>query len=167
MKPNLNIEKSSFTNNDIDLLTYEILPKTKKNVFYGCLIFFLLIPIMPFLPARITARSAIQTLNYETALVMFVIVNGLVIFGIYYLGIVLLNKDINEGYKYVYRTKILNKTWKGDNEFKIEITERPKNVTEKITSIITECNNWLEGDFLEIEYLQRTGRILSYTKIEV
>ena len=90
----LTINKIAFTENDIDLLDYKILPRTKKNVFYACLIFFLLIPIMPFLPARISHKALIQSLSYEKALVIFCIANGLVMFGIYYIGIVLLNKDI-------------------------------------------------------------------------
>lgn len=51
MKENITIEKKEFSKDDIDLLKHGILPKNKKSTFYACLIFFSLIPIMPFLPA--------------------------------------------------------------------------------------------------------------------
>lgn len=167
MEQNTDIEKFDFSDDDIDLLKFKILPKTRKNVFYACLIFFLLIPIMPFLPARITNRSAIESTNYKTALLIFFILNGLAIFGIYYLGIVLLNRDINQGYKYIHRTKILRKTWKGNKKFEIEITERPKVMSEKIILNKSEFYNWFAKDLLEIEYLPKTGKILRYKKIEL
>ena len=68
---------------------------------------------MPFLPARFTARSAIQSMSYEKCLIIFTILNGLIIYGIYYYGIACLKKDINEGYKYVYRTKLSEKVYNG------------------------------------------------------
>ncbi len=68
MDTNINIEKKIFSKDDIDLLNYEILPKVTKKSFYACLIYFILIPIMPFLPARITAQSSIQSMSYEKCL---------------------------------------------------------------------------------------------------
>ena len=166
MKEDIEIGKINFNNDDIDLLKIKILPKRRKTVFYACLIFLILIPIMPFLPARGTQRAAVESTNYKTALLIFCILNGLAIFGIYYLGIVLLNRDINQGYKHIYRTKILRKTWKGNNKFEIEITERPKVVSENIILKKTEFYNWFANDILEIEYLPKTGTILRYNKIE-
>lgn len=160
MNTNINIEKKLFSKEDIDLLNYEILPKETKSSFYGCLIFFILIPIMPFLPARITARSAIQSMSYEKSLIMFTIINGLVIYAIYYFRIVCLKKDINEGYKYVYMTKITEKVYSGDGKFEIKITERPKNLNEKFLLTNDECLNWAKDDVLEIEFLKKRGTVL-------
>lgn len=105
-------------------------------------------------------------MNYEKALIIFTILNGLVIFGIYYINIVLLNKDINEGYKYIYRTKITEKAWRGNNEFEMIISERPKNVITKLLLNKDNCSNWVKNDELEITFLKRTGKILSFNRIE-
>jgi hypothetical protein len=166
LKTDITIKQKAFSKDDIDLLTYEILPKNKKTTFYACLVFFLLIPIMPFLPARITNHSLIQTISYEKALIVFTVMNGLTIFGIYYLGIVHLNRDINEGYKYIYRTKITKKVWRGNNEFEMIIAERPKNVTMKFLLNKDDCSNWVENDVLEITFLKRTGKVLSFNRLE-
>lgn len=165
-EPPLTSNKSEFTETDIDKIVYEILPKAKKNVLYVCLIFFLLIPTMPFLPAKISHNSMIQWLSYEEALAISCVANGLVIFYIYYSGIIRLNKDIDEGHKYLYTTRLLRKTWKGNNNFEIELSKRPESLREKIIVSKDEFYNWYKNDLLEIEYLKRTGRILAYRKIE-
>jgi hypothetical protein len=164
VKTDINIEKKSFSKDDIDLLIYEILPSQRKSTFRACLIFFLLIPIMPFLPARITHNSLIQRMSFENALLVFTVINGLTIFLIYHLGITLLNRDIDEGYKYCYRTKIIQKVWRGNNEFEMVIKERPKNVNMKFVLNKDLCTNWIENDILEITFLKRTGRVLSFNK---
>lgn len=167
METDIYIKKEAFSKDDINLLTYEILPKDKKGTLYASLIFFLLIPIMPFLPARITSHSLIQSMSYEKALLIFTILNGLVIFGIYYVNIVLLNRDINEGYKYSYKTKITNKIYRGSKQFEIIIAERPKNITMKFLLNNDDCSNWVKNDTLEITFLKRTGKVLSFRKIDI
>lgn len=159
------IEKKPFSKKDIDLLNYQILPKKTKTTLYACLIFLILIPIMPFLPARITAHSAIQSMSYEKCLIIFTILNGLIIYGIYYYGLICLKKDINDGYKYVYRTTITEKAYRGSKNFEIKIAERPKDLNEKFLLSNNECLNWAKNDILEIEFLKRHGTILKTTNI--
>lgn len=165
MNTNITIEKKLFSKEDIDLLNYEILPKDTKSALYACLIFLVLIPIMPFLPAKITARSAIQSMSYEKCLILFTILNGLVIYGIYYYGIICLKRDINEGYKYVYRTTITEKAYRGSKKFEIIIAERPKKLNHKFLLSNEECLNWAKNDILEIEFLKRNGTVLKTTNI--
>ncbi len=91
--------------------------------------------------------------------------NGLIIYGIYYYNIVCLKKDINEGYKYFYRTEISDKIYNGSKKFEVKITERPKNLTKHFLMYSDECPNWSKDDILEIEFLKRTGTVLKVRNI--
>jgi hypothetical protein len=165
LKNRLKIEKIAFSQSDIDLLTYDLVPKTKRNTFYASLIFLALIPIMPFLPARITHKTLVQSMTYESAFIVYCFVNGLVIWAIYYLGIVCLKRDVSEGCKYQYRTQVVSKSRRGFNDFELELAVRPKNVS-KMMLPNKEFNKWHQGEVLEIEYLKRSGTILAYKKVE-
>lgn len=167
MDKNIIIEKKAFSKHDIDLLNYDILPKKKKAILNNSFYLLLFIPFAPFLPAPITSKAMIQPLSYEKALLITVIVILFLIFGIYYTGIILLEKDINEGYKYIYKTRILEKSWRGDNKFEIKISERPKKVIMKFLLDKDDCINWTENDILEIEFLKRSGDVLSFKNLNI
>ena len=72
----------------------------------------------------------IRHIDYESAVIFAALFMGLIIYALYYKGIICLNKDIEEGYKYVYSTKITEKAWRGDNQFEMIITERPKKLNK-------------------------------------
>ncbi|MFC3198110.1 hypothetical protein ACFOET_10860 [Parapedobacter deserti] len=164
-KPEIDIEKHELTDSDKALLRDNIRPRTVKNALLFCLIYLLLTPIMPYFPAKVTHSKLIDSYSYGQALVISALLAVVVVLAAYYLNVVLLDRDIRDGVKYVYRTKISGKLIKGNKEFRIDLSERPKNVKEKIFINQSEYYNWLVGDMVEVEYLRRSRRILSYKKV--
>ena len=170
MEQKINIDKKIFSKEDINLLTYEIAPKEKKATYIGCLIIFLIIPITPFMGNRydlLRRHMPIRHIDYESAVIFAALFMGLIIYALYYKGIICLNKDIEEGYKYVYSTKITEKAWRGDNQFEMIITERPKNLNKKFLFNKDDCTNLTQNDYLEIHFLKRTRIVLSYQIITI
>jgi hypothetical protein len=159
--------KQELTDEDIDLLTYELLPKYKRNTTYASLIFVLLIPILPFFPAKHTHKTLVQSMTYDKALIISALIATILISLTYYFGIYLMKKDVETGYKYIFRTTIIRKTWKNNTKFELELADRPKNVRSKIKLNKEDFYTWLKNDTIEIDYLERSGEILSYRKIQV
>ena len=165
MEQKIKIDKKPFAKEDIDLLTYEIEPQQRKATYFGCLLFFLVIPITPLMGNRydlLRRNMPVRHIDYESAVIFAALFIGLIIYGLYYKGIICLNKDIEEGCKYVYTTKILEKAWRGNNQFEMIITERPKKLTKKFLFNKDDCSNLTKNDHLEIQFLKRTRIVLSY-----
>ena len=161
----LSIERKQLSEEDIDLLTYELLPRYKRNITYASLIFVLLIPILPFFPAKHTSKTLVQSMTYDKALLISVLLVSLIIASLYYFGIYLMRKEVESGCKFVYQTVISKKTCEGNTKFIIELADRPKSVKAKIKLNKEDFYEWQKNDIIEINYLERSGEILSYKKI--
>jgi hypothetical protein len=149
----------------MDLLTYDIVPKAKKNFIYASVIFVVMIPIFPFFPAKHTRKLLVQSMSYEKALLVSCSIVLMLIAVLYYFSIYLLHKDISLGYKLVCKTRISRKKWKNRNKFILELSERPKNFRSEIELDGQHFYDWLKDDVIEICYLKHTGDILSYKKL--
>lgn len=161
----LSIERKQLSDEDIDLLTYELLPKYKRNFVYISLIFVFSIPILPFFPAKHTHKTLVQSMSYEMAVCVSTFLVLLAIAGIYYFGVFLINKDFKGGFKSIYRTRVSRKVRKSNTKFILEINERPKSIISKIELNKDDFDEWQKHDIIEINYLERSGEILSYKKI--
>lgn len=78
-----------------------------------------------------------------------------------------MKKDVETGCKFVYRTVVSKKTWKSNNKFVIELADRPKSVKAEIRLNEEDFYEWQKDDIIEINYLKRSGEILSYKKIDI
>ena len=163
-KKEISMEKKPFTEKDTDLLTYELIPKTRRNVIYASLIFLLGIPLLPFFPAKNTHKMLVQSMSYNKSLLVSTVIVLLLISPLWY-GVYRLKKDMQSGYKCVFRTPVAKKYWKSNSKFTIELVERPKGVKSRIELDKDEFYNWQKNDIIEINYLARSGEILSFEKI--
>lgn len=104
-------------------------------------------------------------MSYEMAVCVSTFLVLLAIAGIYYFGVFLINKDFKGGFKSIYRTRVSRKVRKSNTKFILEINERPKSIISKIELNKDDFDEWQKHDIIEINYLERSGEILSYKKI--
>lgn len=160
MKSTSVIQQLSFTNEDKIFLNDELLPKYKRTFILLAVIFMVLTFIAPYMSGKTAQKPLIYKMDYVNAVLIFGLFFSLIVWRAYYCWIVRLKKDINEGYKYIYQTKIERKSRINNDKYEIRLQLNPDRNGQKIYLKRPECNEWQVGDNIEVEFLKRTGTFL-------
>ena len=160
LKNTISSYRIPFTKKDEIFLDEDLLPKGKKAFLRIVILFTFLTFIAPYLPGKFGQKALIQRMSYVDAFLWFGLFFSLLIFYAYYKIIVCLKKDILEGYKYVYQTKINRKSRINNDKYEIRLQLNPDRNRQKIYLSKPECNEWQVGDSIEVEFLKRMGTFL-------
>jgi hypothetical protein len=162
------IEKSEeLTQENVDLITYEMLPLAKKNLYIAILAFTIMAFIFPFSGGRNDVPSPNSTGLYWEAFV------GFLIFGFVYVcffivrPILLLTKDLNSNRKKTIELEVLQKIRTNNAKFVIKYKKTPIKLKGDIILDKTEFYNWWKGDKLIVDYLIKTKLIIGFRKVNI
>ncbi|MFC5682043.1 hypothetical protein ACYE2N_09600 [Flavobacterium sp. MAHUQ-51] len=160
MKNTIQSQELLFTSEDKIFLNEDLLPKEKKAFLRIAIFFTLLTFIAPYLPGKFGQKALIQKMSYIDAVFWFGLFFSLIIFCGYFKIIVRLKKDISQGYKYIYQTKIERKSRINNDKYEIRLQLNPNRNGQKIYLKRPECYDWQLGDTIEVEFLKHTGTFL-------
>ena len=150
---------------DIDLITYEIMPLAKKGLYVTILIFLIMAFIIPF-SSKNGMPSAGATGNYWEAF------TGFLIFGSVYIAVfivrplLLLKMDFDSNRKKTIELEVLKKIRTNNEKFVIKCKKSSIKLKGDIILDKAEFYNWWKGDKLIVDYLIRTKLIIGFKKID-
>ena len=160
MKNTIPSQELLFTSEDKSFLNDVLLPKDKKTFILLVSIFTIVAFIAPYMSGKFGQKPLIYRMSYFDAVVRFGLFFSLIIWRAYHCWIVRLKKDISEGYKYIYQTKIERKSRINNDKYEIRLQLNPDRNGQKIYLKRPECYDWQLGDTIEVEFLKHTGTFL-------
>lgn len=162
------IEKSEeLSNEDVDLITYEMLPLAKKNLYQIILVFTIAVFIFPFSGGKYGEASPNSTGHYWEAFVVFVIVAIVYVCFFIVRPILLLTMDLNSNRKKTIELEVFQKIRTNNAKFVIKCKKTSIKLKGDIILDKTEFYNWWKGDRLIVDYLIKTKLIVGFRKINI
>lgn len=156
------MQTAIITADEVELIDQKIKPRNKRfalYVFLGLLVFSF---ITPFITGRYVRVSAYDRGEYFSALMIALFIFMLLSWYFYYQVVVCLNKDLQEGKKHIAAVKILSKKKVTDDTYEVVLDKGKLNIDKKITIPVADAYKWIKGDFVEVQFLKRSGTVLSY-----
>ena len=154
-------EYMPLSESDTVLIKSNLYPKMKRMVLclsVGLLSFNI---VAPFLGGRFGRRPAIETMGYPKAFLYFSVLFGCLFLYVYWSVLIALRRDLMDGRKCIFRTKISLKVWKSHDQFELFLDKVPKGLLrKKFIYSVTESHNFHKGDVIKLEYLERSGMLL-------
>ncbi|QNN43375.1 hypothetical protein [Pedobacter roseus] len=152
---------------DVDLITYEMLPLAKKNLYTIILVFTIAVFIFPFSGGKNGEPSPNSTGHYWEAFVVFVIVAIVYVCFFIVRPIVLLTMDLNSNRKKTIELEVLQKIRTNNAKFVIKCKKTPVKLNGDIILDKSEFYNWWKGDKLMVDYLIKTKLIIGFRKVNI
>ena len=149
---------------DVDLITYEMLPKAKKSLYKVILSFLVFAFIFPF-SSKDSRPSPDAEGNYWEAFVGFLILGLVYVFFFIVRPILLLKIDLNSIRKKAVELEVLQKIRTNNAKFVIKCKKTPLKLKGDIILDKTDFYNWWKGDKLIVDYLIKSKLIIGFKKV--
>ena len=154
-------EYMPLSESDVDLIKSDLYPKMKRTVVWLSAGLLCLNSLAPYMGTRFGGRPKIETMGYLKAFIFYSIISGCLIFYSYWSLVIVLRKDLENGRKCVFRTKISRKVWNGHQQFEIFFENVPNGfLRKKFIYPITESHKFHQGEVVALEYLERSAMLL-------
>ena len=146
---------------DLERIETDLYPKAKRNVIWLSAIFCGVSFIAPYLPGKYGGRPAIEAIGYPGGFFIFLFIFSCLVYYVYRKAVYSLKADLLEGKKFVFRTRISRKVWKGHEQFQLHLETLPKALsTEKFLYPVSVSNCFHQGEPVVLEYLARSSVLL-------
>ena len=154
-------EYVALSDSDVERIETDLYPKAKQSVLWISAGLLGLCLVLPFVPGRLGSRSALESMGYPGAFFFFFLIFACFVLYGYQKSVRGLRDDLNDGRKYVFRTRVLRKVWKGQNQFELFLEKLPKALSKRsFVYAVSESHLFHEGDVVVLEYLGRSGVLL-------
>lgn len=154
-------EYEALSDCDVERIETDLYPKAKRKVLWLSAIFFGVSFIAPYLPGKYGGRPAIETIGYPGGFLFYLFIFSCLVYYVYRKAVYSLNADLLEGKKFIFRTRISRKVWKGHEQFQLHLETLPKVLsTEKFLYPVSVSYCFNQGDVVVLEYLAQSSVLL-------
>ena len=80
----------------------------------------------------------------------------------YYREVICLDRDVEDGKKYIVKVPILSKKMITDSTYEVTLDVGKLNIIKKVTIPASDVYKWIKGDLVEVHFLKKSGTVLSY-----
>ena len=145
---------------DVERIGTDLYPKAKQTIFWTSAVLIGLCLVMPFFPGR-RSRPLAETMGYPNAVFCYFLIFGCIVFYMYKKSVSGLRADLRNGQKCVFKTRILQKGWKGTEQFELKLESLPKALSRnKFIYPVAESHCFHEADVVVLEYLEQSAVLL-------
>ncbi|MES2826745.1 MAG: hypothetical protein V4687_01260 [Bacteroidota bacterium] len=151
------LEYEELSQRDIEFIESTLYPKAKRSFVVASILILIFSLVLPYIPGKRSNKALIDQMSYPPAFFTCFLIFACFGLYMYRKSILGLKRDLNSGYKCVFKTKVTRKVWKGDQQFELVLEERPKVFSRtKYVYPVVESHCFHEGDLVVIEYLEKS-----------